>query len=385
MTTNNNEVTVQIDSSDVVVSLGVAGPQGSQGPTGPRGLASTVPGPTGPVGATGPGGSTGDTGPAGPTGATGPSGTTFAGYDYEIHVSQVDGNDTTGNGDLLNPVASITKALTLITGQRRTIVIHPGSYSESPSITTQYTVLTTYEPLGGNTAISGTVSTSVGCTIAGLTMTNLTITAGTGVGVPNIINSNITGTLTKSGNATFTDIHNCDIGTAANITGSGLVTINDGNPNFVTVNNASANVIIKGAMSCIAPTLTAGTLSIVDSIVVAAVTNAVTSSAGSVITMANSQFLTSTTTNVAPVVLNGFYSILNCVFDKPSSTLVALSGTGGSTGSIDYFQYINADRLLMQNGSAPSVNLTGGGILYVEAGALKYRGSSGTITTIGTA
>jgi hypothetical protein len=385
MTTNNNEVTVQIDSSDVVVSLGVAGPQGSQGPTGPRGLASTVPGPTGPVGATGPGGSTGDTGPAGPTGATGPSGTTFAGYDYEIHVSQVDGNDTTGNGDLLNPVASITKALTLITGQRRTIVIHPGSYSESPSITTQYTVLTTYEPLGGNTAIYGTVSTSVGCTIAGLTMTNLTITAGTGVGVPNIINSNITGTLTKSGNATFTDIHNCDIGTAANITGSGLVTVNDGNPNFVTVNNASANVIIKGSMSCIAPTLTAGTLSIVDSIVVAAVTNAVTSSAGSVITMANSQFLTSTTTNVAPVVLNGFYSILNCVFDKPSSTLVALSGTGGSTGSIDYFQYINADRLLMQNGSAPSVNLTGGGILYVEAGALKYRGSSGTITTIGTA
>jgi hypothetical protein len=385
MTTNNNEVTVQIDSSDVVVSLGVAGPQGSQGPTGPRGLASTVPGPTGATGATGPGGSTGDTGPAGPTGATGPSGTTFAGYDYEIHVSQVDGNDTTGNGDLLNPVASITKALTLITGQRRTIVIHPGSYSESPSITTQYTVLTTYEPLGGNTAISGTVSTSVGCTIAGLTITNLTITAGTGVGVPNIINSNITGTLTKSGNATFTDIHNCDIGTAANITGSGLVTINDGNPNFVTVNNASANVIIKGAMSCIAPALTAGTLSIVDSIVVAAVTNAVTSSAGSVITMANSQLLDSALTGVAPVVLNGFYSILNCVFDKPNSTLVSLSGTGGSTGSIDYFQYVNADRLLMQNGTAPAANLTGGGIIYVEAGALKYRGSSGTITTLGLA
>jgi hypothetical protein len=320
----------------------------------------------------------------GPTGPTGPAGadSNFTGFDYEIHVSQIDGNDTTGNGKIITPVASITKALTLITGQRRTIVIHPGSYSESPSITTQYTVLTTYAPLGGNTAISGTVSTSVGCTIAGLTITNLTITAGTGVGVPNIINSNITGTLTKSGNAAFTDIHNCDIGTSANITGSGIVTINDGNPSFVTVNNASANVIIKGAMSCISPTLTAGTLSIVDSVVVAAVTNAVTSSAGSVITMANSQFLTSTLSNVAPVVLNGFYSILNCLFDKPSSTLVALSGTGGSTGSIDYFQYVNADRLLMQDGSAPLVNLTGGGIMYVESGSLKYRGSSGTITTI---
>lgn len=35
--------------------------------------------------------------------------------------------------------------------------------------------------------------------------------------------------------------------------------------------------------------------------------------------------------------------------------------------------------------TAPSANLTGGGILYVEAGALKYRGSSGTITTLGPA
>jgi hypothetical protein len=33
----------------------------------------------------------------------------------------------------------------------------------------------------------------------------------------------------------------------------------------------------------------------------------------------------------------------------------------------------------------PSSNPTGGGILYVDAGALKYRGSSGTITTLGEA
>ncbi len=31
------------------------------------------------------------------------------------------------------------------------------------------------------------------------------------------------------------------------------------------------------------------------------------------------------------------------------------------------------------------VNPTGGGIIYVENGALKYRGSSGTITTIANA
>jgi hypothetical protein len=35
--------------------------------------------------------------------------------------------------------------------------------------------------------------------------------------------------------------------------------------------------------------------------------------------------------------------------------------------------------------TVPTSNATSGGILYVEAGALKYRGSSGTITTLGAA
>src|SRR5574343_811803 len=38
--------------------------------------------------------------------------------------------------------------------------------------------------------------------------------------------------------------------------------------------------------------------------------------------------------------------------------------------------------LHMANGTAPSASLAGGGLLYVEAGALKYRGSSGTVTTL---
>jgi hypothetical protein len=110
-------------------------------------------------------------------------------------------------------------------------------------------------------------------------------------------------------------------------------------------------VIVKSAVT-VSPVLTAGTLSLVDSVVAAAVTNAVTSAASSVITLANCQFLTSALTGVAPVVLNGFYSILNCVYDKPNSTLVALSGTGGTTNSIDYFQYINADKFITQGGTS---------------------------------
>jgi hypothetical protein len=35
--------------------------------------------------------------------------------------------------------------------------------------------------------------------------------------------------------------------------------------------------------------------------------------------------------------------------------------------------------------TVPTTNPTGGGLLYVEAGALKYRGTSGTVTTIANA
>jgi hypothetical protein len=41
--------------------------------------------------------------------------------------------------------------------------------------------------------------------------------------------------------------------------------------------------------------------------------------------------------------------------------------------------------VFMKNGLAPSTNPTGGGILYVESGALKFRGSGGTITVLGPA
>jgi hypothetical protein len=55
------------------------------------------------------------------------------------------------------------------------------------------------------------------------------------------------------------------------------------------------------------------------------------------------------------------------------------AGSGGSYGS-------GAGVLFIGNRTtAPTTNPTAGGILYVESGALKYRGSGGTTTTIATA
>jgi len=43
-----------------------------------------------------------------------------------------------------------------------------------------------------------------------------------------------------------------------------------------------------------------------------------------------------------------------------------------------------AKAIVIYNGTAPTGNIAGG-ILYVESGALKYRGSSGTVTTLANA
>lgn len=45
----------------------------------------------------------------------------------------------------------------------------------------------------------------------------------------------------------------------------------------------------------------------------------------------------------------------------------------------------SAKTLHLANATIPTANPSGGGVLYVESGALKYRGSSGTVTTIANA
>jgi hypothetical protein len=64
----------------------------------------------------------------------------------------------------------------------------------------------------------------------------------------------------------------------------------------------------------------------------------------------------------------------NMVLDALGNLLVGLA-TAGTTA---------AKTIQIANGTAPTANVTGGQ-LYVEAGALKYRGSSGTVTTLANA
>jgi hypothetical protein len=67
-------------------------------------------------------------------------------------------------------------------------------------------------------------------------------------------------------------------------------------------------------------------------------------------------------------------SVQAMTLDASGNLLVGLA-TAGTTA---------AKTIQIANGTAPTANVTGGQ-LYVESGALKFRGSSGTITTIAAA
>jgi hypothetical protein len=273
----------------------------------------------------------------------------FNGYGNEIHVSGVSGNDTTGNGDLLNPYATITKALSVASGGL--IIVHPAVYNESPTSNVVVTIVSVNDN-GSKTFINGTLTIASATRVGGIRIANLVISTS---GTTYIDDCDITTSFVKSGSG-FVQIDNttlqCSLGSL--ITGAGIVTINGDYLFPLVVNNASANVIVKISNSCVAPSVLAGSLSIVDSILISATPtgNAITSSAGTVVTLANTQVLVPTLDNVARVSLSGFYSIFNVVYDKPNSTLAAPSGTGGSTNSIDYFQYINADKFIVQGGTS---------------------------------
>jgi hypothetical protein len=276
-------------------------------------------------------------------GGTGRTVGNYSIYGLEIHVGK-DGNDTTGDGTLINPVLTITKALTLIGSGRNTIVVHPGVYSESPTVLGTNTTITTTELTGANTLLSGTLTLNAAARVSGLKMSNLTIT---GTGNTYISNCTVDVNVTKSG-TNYVEIINSELQCTSGIqiTGAGAVSIVGNKCWAVAVSNAAANVLLKDCFQVVAPSVSAGNLQFDGCAIFAAAptTNAVTSSAGSSIALANSFVLNSAGTNVERVSLLGSYSILNLVYDKANSTL-----TGTNLNAIDYFSVINADTLNLTN------------------------------------
>jgi hypothetical protein len=273
----------------------------------------------------------------------------ITGYSQEIHVSPVAFNDS-GKGTIGDPVKTIARAIQLIApafettgaGSRKTIVLHPGDYAENVTINTQYTVLTTHELIGKSTTLSGTLTLTTGCTVDGLKMTNLVVSGTSANGSIDLIGCTVTTAVTKTSSA-YTNFRGCDLSSSTlSITGTGTVVMVGGNYFSATVNNSAASVLAKAVVSMGPVTLTAGTMQISDTLVYALTntSNAITQSAGSVLTLNNSQTLIPDLSNVARNSFGGFYSILHSVYDKANSTF------GGT--SLSAISYISQTRPILK-------------------------------------
>jgi hypothetical protein len=313
--------------------------------------AQTVTGPTGPTGFTGPTGPTGPTGftgPTGPTGFTGPTGPDFSGYDNEIHVSGVDGSDSTGNGDLIKPVATITYALSLVAGNRTTVIVHPGTYSESPTVSASNVTISSASGVGATTTISGTLTigtSGTGCTVNNLNITTLTIS---GTAAANINNCKITTAITKSssGAVDFLD-STMTVSSGISVTGSGATRFFNCSMYTLTV-NTTGSVLVKDAPILLNPVLTAGTLNIQGSTVIGTGTYAVTAASGSVLVVLSSLFLNSTGATVYPIQVAGFYSINQAGYNRATSNFTSST----SLNANPQFSWLTADKLITYGGTS---------------------------------
>ena len=322
----------------------VTGPTGATGDTG---AASTVTGPTGATGDTGPTGDTGATGATGDTGATGPTGYSFTGYDSEIHVSDDDGDDSTGDGSLLNPVKTITYALTLVTASRVNVIVHAGTYAETPTISSNNVVLTGAADALLNPFINGLLTiTGTGVSVNSFSTTSVTI-SGTGAATFDKVTFS-SGTVTKSSSGAVVFL-NSSIGGAVSITGTGLVRFNQCVSVFnMTVNQAFAVIAMRGCSTVLNPVNTSGTVNILDSTIFGTGTYGLTSAAGAVV-LFNTQVLNGTGTALKPVDINGgTYSITNCLLDYAGSDF-----TGATDASPNaQFSDATADAFITRGGTS---------------------------------
>jgi hypothetical protein len=294
-------------------------------------------------------------------------------FQYEVHVSQVDGNDTTGNGDLLKPVATIGKALLIVSASvastdRRTIIVHPGTYIENITVNTTNTYFFSTGLLGANCLISGSVTVSAATRMSGLKMTNLIVSSSAPVYINNCA---VDKQMTVSGSG-YLEVQNTSLQCT-----SGIQVVGPASSGVIfencllyplTVNNASAAVYIISCNQAITPTLTAGALTItrstISSLTSGATSTALTTAAGSVLVLESCNVYNSLLTSHAAITANGFYSIKNIIYNRSASTLASLSGTGGPLATVTQFQYINADNInstqgLTVTGSVRATSFTG--------------------------
>ena len=281
-------------------------------------------------------------------------------FENEIHVAQ-NGNDTSGDGTINYPYLTIQKGVDISANpltDRRTVVVHPGTYIENVTVTFNNTQIITYDLTGASTTVSGTLTLANNAQrLAGLKITNLTIAGNTQA----YINScTVTGQLTKSSSG-YVEMVDVDMSVSGNvqITGGGTTLIDSNKIVNLRVANASASVSLRNVNQVYSPEVIAGTLSMFNCFVQASgnTANAITASVGTVLQLFNTTIYNLGLTAPARISVGGFYQLSDTQYDRANSVL------GTSLGTISFFQSANIDSVTVNTTVVATGNVTGGNVL----------------------
>lgn len=401
---------------------GIQGIQGPTGPTGPQGIQGIV-GPTGPTGATG---ATGNTGPTGPTGATpaiggtntqvqynnggvfaGSANLTFNGTTLSAAGLSDSGNLTftgTGNritGDFSNATVANRVAIQTSTANGNTAIY---ALPNGTATVANYIVSANSDPTNASIGVFGIIGASEARLTSGIngTGTYLPMTFYTGGSERvRIDTSGNVGVGTTAPASRFAVVSPTADGSSISFLGSpdgatanwrhqldnssynGRLRIRD-SANTETVRlSAFGDSYLTGGNVGIGTSSPSTKLQVSNSSAVNTIAR-VANTAGTidfgVLSTGESYggYATGTvyygTSGASPAL---FYTSGSERARIDSSGNLGLGGTSFGSGAVVMF--------IANRTTAPTTNPVGGGILYVEAGALKYRGSSGTVTTIANA
>ncbi len=249
------------------------------------------------------------------------------------YVSSATGNDTNNGFSWTTADATLTPALTAIGGSGKQIVVAPGTNAGNYTIPNQnLSIMGANDEIGGLVNFTGTLTFSnvaSSSKISGLSIANIIQNNAGGL---YINNSNIGTNFTSSGSgyveATSTDFQGSGAATI-NITSSGIkVFTNNCKLGILTVNNSSAVVNVSNNLTAAPITITAGTVSIVNTPVYAAssATNAITASSGSITYLTNMSCLNPDNSFAKmSIPASAFYSFAGVSYNAGASTIAGIN------------------------------------------------------------
>jgi hypothetical protein len=330
---------------------GPAGPEGPQGPTGPQGPQGIQgpTGPTGPAGAQGPKGETGNTGAAGSSGVVsvtspitnvGSETAAIIGINTANFALLNTANTFSNSPQSVNIASAASKGLIIKGFASQTANLQEWQESDSAA--------RSYVDSNGRFVIRSAASPAASLTVATY-------------GSPSAIGAVIRGAVSQT----------ADLQQWQNSAGTVLARIDEIGRLGIGVDPSSA-LHVSGLANII--NSAAGT-----STVLALGNNDTTST--QIVKLAF-QSSGSTKASINAAVYGNDYLAFNTGSDTERARIDA---NGNLLIGVTARATSAAKTVHIADGTAPTANLSGGGVLYVEAGALKYRGSSGTITTIANA